>query len=222
MPEQLTFHLPVRESRARGDFFVSDANALASARLDAPDGWPNRKLVLTGPAGAGKTHLAHVWAEETGALMLTPDQVIGEEVPSIAQPVVLDDAVPLTAKAQEAVFHLHNHLAASALPFLMVAREPPARWGLGLADLQSRAAATDTVRIEGPDDALLSAVMVKQFADRQLIVAPTLIAWLVARMDRSFATARQVVDALDRAALAEGRAITRPLAQKTLAALKSP
>lgn len=211
----------MRESRGRGDFFVSDANALAVARLDAPDGWPNGKLVLTGPDGAGKTHLAHVWAEETDAVMLTPGSVVAEDVPFIKRPVVLDDAMPMHPSEQEAVFHLHNHLASSALPFLLVADEPPARWNLALADLQSRVAAADTVRIEAPDDTLLSAVMVKQFADRQLIVAPKLIAWLVARMDRSFAAARQLVEALDQAALAEGKAVTRPLAQEVLKSLQS-
>ncbi|MEO0916733.1 MAG: chromosomal replication initiator DnaA [Pseudomonadota bacterium] len=221
MPEQLAFHLPMRESRTRGDFFVSDANAFALARLDAPAGWPNRKLVLFGPEGAGKTHLAHVWAERTNALFLTPGKVVAERVPLIQQPVVLDDAMPMQRPEQEAVFHLHNHLAAASLPFLLVAQEPPARWNLKLADLQSRMAATDTAKIEAPDDALLSAVIVKQFADRQLIVPPNLVAWLVARMDRSFAAARHMVEALDHAALAEGRAVSRSLAQNVLKELPS-
>lgn len=219
MARQLAFDLPVRESRSRGDFFVSDANVLALTRLDDPELWPNRKLVLVGPQGAGKTHLAHVWSDATGALLLTPEMLETLDLPGIDCAVALDAADTLTPDQEEAVFHLHNHLSANAFAFLLVARTPPAQWPLTLPDLKSRMMATDTVRIEAPDDALLSAVMVKQFADRQIAVAPNVIAWLVDHMDRSFASAQRMVDALDKAALAEGRAVTRPLAQKVAAAL---
>ncbi len=216
MPEQLTFDLPVRDSRERGDFFVSEANRLAVARLEAPETWPNRKLVLVGAEGAGKTHLAHVWAEAHGALMIGTSDLSGLDVAGVAQPVVLDDADRVSEAQEEALFHLHNHLASSALPLLMTAREAPSRWPVRLPDLKSRMAASDSVRIEAPDDALLSAVLLKLFADRQLEVAPNVISWLVGRMDRSFAGAGRLVAALDRAALAEGRAVTRPLAQRVL------
>lgn len=219
MAEQLTFDLPVRENRTRGDFFVSEANALALARLDDPSLWPNRKLVLVGPEGAGKSHLAQVWVDEIGALLLRPDDLADLDIPGIARPVALDDADRLTRAQEEHVFHLHNHLGANALPFLLTARTPPARWELELPDLASRMAATDSVRIDGPDDALLAAVIVKQFADRQITVTPGVIAWLVARMERSFAEAQRLVDALDKAALAEGRAVTRALARQVLADL---
>ncbi len=217
MAQQLTFDLPVRESRSRGNFFVSDANALALARLDDPTTWPNHKLVLIGPEGAGKSHLAHVWAEQSGAHLIRPDELTMFDIPGIDRAVALDDADVLTPETEELVFHLHNHLGLNAVPFLLVARTPPARWDLSLPDLKSRMSATDSVRIDGPDDALLAAVMVKQFTDRQLVVPPTVIDWLVRNMDRSFAEARALVDALDRVALAEGRAITRPLAQRVLA-----
>ena len=216
MAEQLTFNLPVRESRSRGDFFVSDANALALARLDAPETWPNNKLVLVGPDGAGKTHLAHVWAEEVGARMVGTTDLVSLDVTSVDQPVVCDDVQRLSAAQEEALFHLHNHLGASGLPFLLTSREAPARWEVSLPDLRSRMAATDSVRIDTPDDALLSAVLVKQFADRQLAVSPTVVAWLVGHMERSFAEGQRIVEALDAASLSEGRAITRPLAQRVL------
>ncbi len=221
MAEQLTFDLPTRDSRDRGDYFVSDANALALARLDDPATWPNRKLVLVGPEGAGKTHLAHVWADATGAELITPAELPHLDIPGIARPVALDDADGLTDAQEEALFHLHNHLGATALPFLLTARQPPARWALSLADLKSRMAATDCVRIEAPDDALLAAVLLKLFADRQLVVAPPVISWLVDHMDRSFAATQALVARLDRAALAEGRAVTRPLAQRVLTELQT-
>ncbi len=216
MAEQLTFDLPVRDSRARGDFFVSEANALAVARLEMPETWPNRKLVLVGDAGAGKSHLAHVWAERTDGRVLALSDLSELDIPAVDVPLAIDDADRLTPEIEETLFHLHNHMGATRLPLLLTARTAPARWSVTLPDLKSRMTATDTVRIDPPDDALLAAVMVKQFADRQLSVSPQVITWLVTHMDRSFASAQRLVGQLDQAALSEGRAITRPLAQKVL------
>ncbi|MCG6882495.1 MAG: chromosomal replication initiator DnaA [Silicimonas sp.] len=213
MPEQLTFELPVRTSTARGDFFVSEANALAVARLEDTGGWPDGKLVLAGPEGSGKSHLGQVWAEAEDAYFLTsiPAQT---SLPETAMVIEIPEA--LSAAEEETLFHVHNHMVAHRLPLLMLARTPPARWRLALPDLKSRMEATDIVRIEPPDDALLAAVIVKLFSDRQLDIAPAVISWLVARIDRSFAEAQRVVALLDQAALAEGRAVTRALAQRVL------
>ncbi len=216
MAEQLTFDLPVRDSRAKGDFFVSDANAMAVARLETSDTWPNGKLVLIGPEGAGKSHLAHVWAESAGGQVLSLSDLLELDIPAVETPIAIENAENLTSASEEALFHLHNHMGASGLPLLLIARVPPAQWSIGLPDLKSRMMATDSVRIDPPDDALLAAVMVKQFADRQLSVSPQVITWLVTHMDRSFGTAQRLVGQLDRVALSEGRAITRPLAQKVL------
>ncbi|QMU57080.1 MAG: chromosomal replication initiator DnaA [Boseongicola sp.] len=216
MPQQLTFELPVRPALGRGDFFVSTANALAVARLDTTQTWPNGKLTLIGPAGAGKTHLAHVWAEAENAKLISPADLTTVNVAEITTPIALDDADQIPSSAEEPLFHLHNHHAAQRLPFLLTASEAPARWPITLPDLKSRMSATDVTKIDLPDDALLNAVIVKLFADRQLAVSPNLIPWLITRTERSFAAIRTLVAELDAAALAEKRAITRPLAQATL------
>lgn len=218
MPEQLTFDLPVKVSRDRGDFFVSGANALAVARLDEPGGWPSGKLVLVGPEGAGKTHLGRIWAEANGAVPESVGGLRGSDIPKIDHPVVLEvgDDLVFDPAEEEALFHFHNHMVAQRLPLLMLAREAPARWSLTLPDLKSRMEATDIVRIEPPDDALLAAVLVKLFADRQVQVPPAVIGYLASRMERSFAEAQSLVAALDEAALAERRGISRALAQEVL------
>ncbi len=216
MAEQLTFNLPVRPSLARGDFFLSEANALAMARLERPQDWPLNKLILVGPEGAGKSHLANVWAEMQGARLMLPEALASLDIGAVDRAVALDNADRLDATAETPLFHLHNRLASLGLPLLLTAATAPSRWTIHLPDLQSRMEATDVVRIEPPDDALLAAVLVKQFADRQLDVSPRVISWLVRRMDRSFAEAQRIVAALDRVALSEGRAITQPLARRIL------
>ncbi|MCV6592899.1 MAG: DnaA/Hda family protein [Silicimonas sp.] len=216
MARQLTFDLAARPALGRGDFFVSEANALALARLDASATWPNGKLVLTGPEGAGKTHLAHVWAGDSGAAMVELDDLPGLAIGEIASPIVVEDADRLGRAAETPLFHLHNHLAAHGLPLLLTAERAPSRWDIALPDLRSRLEAAEIARISAPDDALLAAVLMKLFADRQITVAPAIISWLTTRMDRSFAEARRIVTELDARALAEGRKVTRDLAAAVL------
>ncbi|HQU67122.1 MAG TPA: DnaA/Hda family protein [Albidovulum sp.] len=217
MPRQLAFDLPVRPALGRGDFFVAPANALAVAALDRTENWPGGKMLLVGPPGAGKTHLAHVWAARTGAMVLEADQVGAADLPDAAA-LVIEDA-PRVAGRREletALFHLHNHMAQRRGLLLMTADRVVRDWGIALADLKSRMEATATATLSEPDNELLGAVLVKLFADRQLAVSPGLIRWLLGRMNRSFATARDIVAALDAAALARRRPITRDLAAELL------
>ncbi|MEZ5771714.1 MAG: DnaA/Hda family protein [Defluviimonas denitrificans] len=213
MVAQLTFDLPVRPALGREDFFVSPANALAVATLDQPDLWPNGKLLLIGPEGAGKTHLAMVFAARTRAQVIEADDLAAADLPEAAALVIENaDAAAGDPDAETALFHLHNHMTGRGGLLLLTATRAPRDWGLTLPDLQSRMEATATATLLPPDDALLGAVLVKLFADRQLQVAPGFIRWLVRRIDRSFATASAVVAALDAEALATKRPINSTLA----------
>lgn len=211
MIRQLAFALPNAEALTREDFFVAPSNALALQTVEGWQDWPGRKLLLIGPEGAGKTHLAHVWATLSGAAILTGPDLAQTDVASLAgRPVLVDDADRI-GPAEAQLFHLHN-LATSGAALLLTARTPPRDWGLALPDLVSRMQATQIARLEAPDDALLSAVLVKLFADRQVTVPSNLISYLITRMPRSIGAARTLVADLDARALAAGRPITRTLA----------
>ena len=215
MAQQLTFDLPGKPALGRGDFYVSPANAVAVATLETPALWPNGKLVLTGPEGAGKTHLAHVWAHETGAKIIEATALADEDIDALAiTPIAVENADLITQNptAQTALFHLHNRIAERGLPLLLTAAVSPIQWGLTLPDLASRMQATNTVAIELPDDDLLSAVLLKLFDDRQLKPALNVITYLARNMDRSFAQAGAIVAAMDAEALQSGREINRSLA----------
>jgi chromosomal replication initiation ATPase DnaA len=217
---QLAFDLPHRTALGREDFYVSDTNAQALSALDAWQGWPGGKMVLVGPPAAGKTHLAHVWATASGASVQAAQSLATADIAALGaeQAVVVEDCDRLgqSAVAQEALFHLHNMLAAKGAALLMTAATPPRDWGLTLADLASRVQAAPVTRLESPDDALLAAVLIKLFADRQISVNPALVAYLLPRMDRSFDAARALVADLDAAALARGTGVTRALAATVL------
>lgn len=215
MIRQLAFALPNSEAMTREDFFVAPSNALALQTVEGWQDWPGRKLLLIGPEGAGKSHLAHVWAALSGAVIVAGPDLARTDVAVLAgKPVAVEDADRI-GPAEAQLFHLHN-LATSGAALLLTARTPPRDWGLGLPDLISRMQATQIARLEAPDDALLAAVLVKLFADRQVAVPSNLIPYLISRMPRSIGAARALVADLDARALAAGRPITRALASEVL------
>ncbi|MEM5476711.1 DnaA/Hda family protein [Pacificibacter sp. AS14] len=223
MAEQLTFDLPVREALQREAFFVSPSNAIALATLDARQLWPSNKLVLTGPRGSGKTHMAHVWAMDCDAMIIGVDELAQADIPMLAslRNIVVEDAdrianVSDARATEEALFHLHNLTLAEGGHLLVTASTPPNLWKIGLPDLASRMQGTSVTKIDAPDDALLSAMLLKQFEDRQLAVSYPLIPFLVKRMERSTANLRRIVEALDAAALRLGKPISRKFAAQVL------
>ncbi len=219
MAEQLGLNLPGIPALGRDDFLVAPSNALAVALIDAWPGWQAGKLVLTGPQGSGKTHLAHVWAARSGAALIDARTIAEADIPALATgPVAVED-VPEVAgdeAAETALFHLHNLVLANGETLMFTGEPPLATWPLKLPDLKSRLQGAASAELAPPDDTLLAAVLAKLFADRQITPPASVIAYLVPRMDRSFAAARSIVERMDQASLGRGKPITRNLARAVL------
>lgn len=216
MGEQLALGLPPREDFSAASFVDGEANAAARWALAGWRAWPGRVLVLYGPAGTGKTHLAHMWAAESGALILPGNELSSrlDNLP-VERAVVIENAD--RGADRTALFHLLNRAQNEALPaLLMTGREAPARWQTDIPDLRSRLLAIPTAALEEPDDTLLARLLTKLFADRQSPLVDGLIAYLLPRMDRSVEGARRLVEALDREALARRTPINRGVARRVL------
>ncbi|NNU81202.1 chromosomal replication initiator DnaA [Halovulum dunhuangense] len=216
MAGQLSLDLKFRPALGREAFLVSESNATALAAVEAWKDWPGGKLALCGPAGAGKTHLAHVWAEMTGASIVSAKEA-GTALLGTERLVIEDvDRVAGDPAAEERLFHLHNATLAAGGRLLVTGRSAPRHWALGLPDLASRLSAAGVARLESPDEALLAGVLVKLFADRQIRVKPALVSYLTRRIDRSIPAAQAAVAALDRASLAGARPVGVKLAAELL------
>jgi chromosomal replication initiation ATPase DnaA len=217
-PRQLAFALDPRENFSREDFMVGPGNATALELVESWPHWPARTLALIGPEGSGKSHLAAIWAAAAGASCLASRALDEAAVPAALSSgaLVIERAGGDDDIDERALFHLLN-LAQEQRAFLLItARTTPAGWPIGLPDLASRLRALPVVTLAAPDDAMLRAVLVKLFADRQLAVDDGLISFLMVRIERSFAAARSVVAALDREALRRQRPVTRALAGEIL------
>lgn len=216
---QLSLDLQTMPAVGREDFYVSAANATAVALIEGWQGWPARKLVLSGPAGSGKTHLAHVWRDLSGAEIIPAGDLPNADIPALAAGhVTIEDAgiIAGNSAAEEALFHLHNLVLAEGHSLLITARAAPSHWPLILPDLASRMQATPTCTLKEPDDDLLAAVLMKQMGDRQILPTPGTIPYLVRRIPRAFGEAGRVVALLDQIALERRRPVTRALAAEVL------
>ena len=216
-PRQLPLGLGHAAAMTRADFLVGDANRAAVALIDRWPEWPAVPVVLAGPSGSGKSHLVAIWQAEAGAAVTTAAAVGEPDLPGLvaAGAVAVEnlDAAPLD---EAALFHLINLARERGVPLLITSRVPPASLAVALPDLASRLRSAALVTLGAPDDDLLRRVLVKLFADRQLIVDPGVIDFIVLRIERSLAAANAIVDVLDQAALAERRPITRRLGAQAL------
>jgi chromosomal replication initiation ATPase DnaA len=212
--EQWALPLPVTTRFGRADFLVSDSNRAAFDLIERWPDWPARALVLYGPRGSGKTHLAHLWCARSGATLIAGDAAALGEPAALPPALAIDDA----ERADErALLHLYNLSREREGSLLLIMPAAPAALPIRLADLASRLRALPVARIDPPDDALLAAVLLKHFADRQLRVAPDVVAYLVPRMERSFVAAAAFAARLDRLSLEIHRPITLKLARTVLA-----
>ncbi|KAF0115876.1 MAG: Chromosomal replication initiator protein DnaA [Rhodospirillaceae bacterium] len=220
-PRQFTLDLGHRPALGRDDFLVADSNRAAVAWIDRWPDWPQPALILHGPAGCGKSHLVQVFAARNGAVVVDGARLTADQPPSLVmreRPVAVENAD--RSGDETALLHLFNLARESHVPLLLTAGGPPARWSLRLPDLCSRLNAQPSVAIAEPDDALMAAVLVKMFADRQIRVGEECLVYLLRRMERSFATARGVVAAADSLALATRRPVNPALLETVLATLE--
>ncbi len=216
-PKQLAFDLPLDPRYGREDFLVSPSNERAYALIERWPDWPDTVLVLTGPRGSGKSHLASIWATSAKSWTVEAEQVSAAAVPHLVSngALVIENADRIE-RDEAALFHLLNLARERKASVLITCAAPPDRWGLRTPDLLSRLRLAPSVGLDPPDDALLKAVLVKLFVDRQLVVDTTVVDYIAVRIERSLGRAAEVVAALDREALSRGRRISRPIAAAVL------
>jgi len=216
-PRQLPLLLPHRESLAREDFLEGEGNRAALAMIEHWPDWPAHVLFLAGPEGAGKSHLAAIWAAMAGARVIAARALSVADVPAALATgaVVVEDLAP-GAFDERALFHLLNLARQDEAFVLLSAQTAPTHWPIGVRDLASRLRAVPVVTLAPPDDVLMRALIVKLCADRQIAADEALVSYLASRIERSFAAVRSAVGRLDRESLARQRPVSRVLAAQIL------
>lgn len=217
---QLPLDLSHSVSHLREDLIESEANRTAVAMVDSWPNWPGNVVVLAGPVGSGKTHIASTWSEMSDALTLRANEFASQQDDLIKKVgegnnVLLEDLVE-GFQEEQGLFHLINSVKSAGSYCLITSRYWPKEWNIKLPDLRSRLMAAQLVELSEPDDNLLRQVMVKLFADRQISVEAHVIDYCVLRMERSLESAARLVSLIDAKALAERKTITRKIAALAL------
>jgi chromosomal replication initiation ATPase DnaA len=219
IPRQLAFDLPVDPRFGREDFLVSPSNEQAYTRVESWPEWSDTVLVLSGPRGSGKSHLAAIWAATAHAWTVDAFEVVPQQVPHLVSggALAIED-IDRVERDEAALFHLLNLAREKRAFVLLTCEKPPDQWGLRTPDLLSRLRLAPSVSIGAPDDALLKAVLVKLFVDRQLVVDTSVVDYIALRIERSLAKADELVKILDKEALSRGRRVSRAIAAEILGA----
>ena len=221
-PRQLALDLPASPRFGREDFLVAPSNEAAFALVEAWPRWRDRVALLIGPEGAGKSHLAAIWAERAGARVLAPDALLDGAAPAhLAQGSLVIEDVDRSQGVEASLFHLVNLARGREAWLLITARDRPGAWGFATPDLVSRLRLAPSAEIEEPDAATMRAVLVKLFDDRQIAVDGSVVEYLALHGERSLGAARAMIVALDREALAQGRRVTRAMAAQLLRSASS-
>lgn len=215
---QLPLALPHAPSYGRDDFMPSPSNEAALKLIESWPAWPSPVLLLAGPSGSGKTHLVNIWAAAVDARIMRARTLADLAHPTIVAggAIAIEDVAP-KAVPEPALFHLINSVREVGGSLIITSRTSADEWQVRLPDLRSRLRLAAPAALGAPDDELLRKVLVKLFADRQVVVDKPLIDYLISRMERSLSAAVLLVETLDREALAAGRRITRPMASAVLA-----
>ncbi len=219
--EQLPFDFSSRPAFGREDFFIGDSNIDAVMWVDRWPDWPAAVLIISGPAASGKSHLSAVWTKKTGASVVYAEQFHtrqAKDIASMGEHLVVDGIDPWLGcrESETTLFHLYNMFREEKRSLLLNMRMTPVSAEFALPDLASRLRAAPLALIQPPDDALLGAVLIKLFNDRQLNVSPDVIGYLLPRMERSFAAARDIVSKADQLALSRQKSVSVSLMRDIL------
>jgi len=218
-PKQLAFDLPLDPRFGAEDFLVSPSNEQAYGLIESWPDWPDTILLLVGPRGSGKSHLASIWATNARAWTIDASGITQDKVPHLVSngALAIED-MDRGERDEAALFHLLNLARERKASLLITCETPPDRWSLRTPDLLSRLRLAPSVSLEAPDDALLKALLVKLFVDRQLVVDTSVVDYIALRIERSLAKASELVALLDREALSRGRRVSRAIAAEILGA----
>jgi chromosomal replication initiation ATPase DnaA len=213
--EQLVFDLPLPQSYDEADFFITSRNERALGLVMAWPEWHAPAAIVYGPPLSGKTYLANIWRNRAQAEFVEASALAARAWTAPFAPLVIEDA-DSSAFCETALFH-HLNLAREHGSFILLTAEAaPGQWRIALPDLRSRIRSYPAAAIEPPDEEHLAAALLKHFSDRQIEIAPDVIAYLIARIERSMAAAQAVAAKLDRLALAEHKKVTRAFAARAL------
>lgn len=220
--QQLPLLLEHRRLLGREDFLVSPCNIEAVEWIDAyPDWSGNFAVVVLGEKSAGKTHISWLFSEKTGAKVYDAleikDELFSDIVP-VGGALVIDNVDVLIGNEdlEENLFHIINYAQECNTKLFLTSSRAFASLDFTLNDLKTRLMSFPVARITEPDDEFLKSLLVKQFLERDIIVSPDVIEYIVRHISRDAMTVKYVVEQADLMSFEEKHRITIPFIKKII------
>jgi len=217
---QFVLDLPHFQSWDEADFFITAGNERALRLVTQWPDWQSPAVIVSGPPQSGKTYLAKIWQNRSKASFVEASRLAAHVWTSPFTPLIVED-IGTAPFDETALFHHLNLAREHGSSILLTSQPPPGQWNLKLPDLRSRIRSYPAAEIQQPDEEHLAALLVKLFTDRQIEVAPDVISYLIARMERSMAAAQRLTADIDKLALSQHRRITRAFAAKVFQELNA-
>jgi DnaA regulatory inactivator Hda len=227
--QQLLLDLSIKPNYSKIDYVESSCNWEAAQWIHRWPDWPMKMIAIYGEPGCGKTHLAHIWQNKTGARLLTPNDILNltpHEALDETSAIILDDVEalfqkegPVDAASEGWMFHFYNLVKEKNANLLFCSLRPPTQWAVTLPDLRSRLATILSVGIHPPDEEALKAVLFKLCSERGMVLSLEVGEYILRRVERSFDHIRSLVETLDNRTLSQHRQLTLGLVREVLSQL---
>lgn len=219
---QLPLLLEHRRLLGREDFLVSPCNIEVIEWIDIyPDWYGNNGIVVLGDKCSGKTHLSWLFSEKSGAKVYRiseiKDEIFSDIVP-IESALVIDDIDKAVGDydMEENLFHIINYAIECNTKMFFTTSKPLVNLDFKIVDLKTRLLSFPVANIYVPDDDLLKALLVKQFMERGIIVAPDVIEFIVKHIERNPSSVKELVERADLLSFEEKKRITIPFVKKII------
>ena len=204
MSDQLILKFPEHRAYKKEDFYVSPSNEEAFDFISSWPKWIKRIINIFGPAGSGKSHLASILKSKTKCLEILPKDLNEDIISEFKTKEVLIIENFNERISEQLLFSLWNTALQDNKYFLINSIKPISSYKFKLPDLTSRIKSSLSIGINLPSDDLISAIIAKNFSDKQIIVEEKHIDYIIKRIDRSYEKISQFILTLDRYSLKKG------------------
>ena len=198
MTSQIALPLIPAGARDPASIAIGSGNRAVAEALAAPENWPFRTAILLGPPRSGKSLLARWFANLHAGGVIDGVEALDETE----------------------VFHSWNRAQEDGFPLLIVVDGE--NWTITLPDLRSRMGAALQLEIGAPDDDMAAELMLNHALQRGLVLGEGAPAYLIPRMERSYAAIEKIVSEIDRLSLERQVPATLSVWRDALEAVQGP
>ena len=216
MSDQLILKFPEHRAYKKEDFYVSPSNQEAYDFINNWPKWIKRIVNIFGPSGSGKSHLSSILKTKTKCLEISANELNEDIIFEFKTKEVLIIENFNEKISEELLFSLWNIALQDNKYFLINSIKPISSYKFKLPDLTSRIKSSLNIGIKLPSDDLISAIIAKNFSDKQIMVEEKHIDYIIKRIDRSYEKISQFILTLDKYSLKKGSPFSLKLIKEVL------